>query len=101
MTATIDIGALEAEDVLLVPSQAIKTSGADLIVEVVISDGETEERVVETGASNGVQTEIVSGLVEGEQVVVQTSSEQADTSNQLPQRMPGMGGGGIGGKMPR
>jgi multidrug efflux pump subunit AcrA (membrane-fusion protein) len=99
MSATITIIALDAHDVLLVPNNAIQRTAEGNVVEVVIGEGETEERGVGIGASNGQQTEIVSGLEEGEQVVVQNSS--GDMTNMMENmmhdgRIPGMSGGGMG-----
>lgn len=66
MSATADIVLSERNSVLLVPSRAIKEdSEGNTIVNVVI-DGKTEERAVITGISDGLQTEIVDGLREGE-----------------------------------
>lgn len=96
MTVTIDIVIMQAENVLLVPTQAIQRSGAKQVVEVVTAAGETEERVVRTGATNGMQTEIVTGLEEGEQVAIHASSNLSDMMQQF---RPGggmfRGGGGM------
>jgi len=56
-------------------SQAVQRIKSGSIVEVVTGEGETKERMVEVGESNGIRTEIVSGLEEGEQVVVQVSGQ--------------------------
>ncbi len=96
MTVTIDIVSMQAEDALLVPTQAIQRSGTKQVVEVVTTEGETEERVVQTGATNGMQTEIISGLAEGEQVTIQIGSDLSDLMQQF---RPGggmfRGGGGM------
>ena len=96
MSATITIIAMDAEDVLLVPSNAIQRTVDGNVVQVVGDDGLTEERAVEIGATNGQQTEIISGLVEGEQVEVQMSADMSATIEQSQggdMRIPGMGGG--------
>ena len=96
MTVTIVIVSVQAENVLLVPTQAIQRSGTNQVVEVITTEGETEERVVQTGATNGIQTEIVTGLEEGEQVTIHASSNLSDMMQQL---RPGggmfRGGGGM------
>ncbi len=70
MSATADIIIAERNDVLLVPDRAIKqNSQGKTIVEVSMVGGQAQERVVVTGISDGYQTEIVSGLKEGEVVV--------------------------------
>jgi HlyD family secretion protein len=67
MGASLKIATIEKKDVLLVPSRALKSVGAQKAVSVV-SRGDV---IVEVGVSNGAETEIVSGVSEGEQVVVQ------------------------------
>ncbi len=67
MGAGLKIATVEKKDVLLVPSRAVKNVGAQKAVNVA-GRGDV---IVEIGVSNGTETEIVSGLSEGEQVVVQ------------------------------
>jgi HlyD family secretion protein len=98
MSATITIMAMDVQNALLVPSNAIQRTTNGNVVQVVGGDGQTEERAVEVGATNGQQTEIISGLTEGEQVVVQSSSgDMAEIIEQFQRggRIPGMGGGGM------
>jgi len=53
-----------------VPSRAIKSAGSQKIV--VVQDGTTTRNVVvETGLSDGNQTEVVSGLEEGTVLVIE------------------------------
>lgn len=81
MTANATIYTLEKEGVFAVPARALRFVPADMDdkrreelpethVFVRLADGTTEPREVTTGISNGVQTEIVSGLAEGDVVVV-------------------------------
>jgi len=68
MSATADIVIAERSNVLLVPDRAIKQdSQGNPIVEVMVN-GQSEERTVVTGISDGFQTEILDGLDEGEVV---------------------------------
>ncbi len=70
MSASTDIVVKERTGVLLVPSRAVKrNSDGDTVVEVSMVGGENQERVVTVGISDGFQTEIISGLEEGEVVV--------------------------------
>jgi multidrug efflux pump subunit AcrA (membrane-fusion protein) len=55
--------------VLLIPEAALRTVGDRSFVVVVTGDG-TEEREVELGYRGSGRVEIVSGLVEGERVVI-------------------------------
>ncbi|MBE9513979.1 MAG: efflux RND transporter periplasmic adaptor subunit [Chloroflexi bacterium] len=80
MSATADIVIDRREDVLLIPNRAIRGSWDSPIVEVVV-DGEVERRQITLGLSDGIDTEVLSGLEEGEMVVFPES--------QLPFRMFG------------
>ncbi len=97
MSATIEIISIQAEDVLLIPTQAITRNRMEQVVNVVIDEatGETEERVVQTGETNGTMTEVTGGLSEGEQVKVTASSSTTTTTNNMG--FPGGFGGGFPG----
>jgi RND family efflux transporter MFP subunit len=70
MTATLDIVTDQKEDALLVPTTALLPKGAGYVVQVVETDGGVPTEVgVQIGLSDGVMTEIVSGLTVGQQVV--------------------------------
>ena len=70
MSATADIVIDERSNVLLVPNQAITLdSQGNPVVMVMVNEQVAERRIV-AGISNGSQTEILSGLSEGEVVVV-------------------------------
>ncbi|HIE25844.1 TPA: efflux RND transporter periplasmic adaptor subunit [Candidatus Poribacteria bacterium] len=71
MNAEVEIMAASAQNVLLVPNEAIMNFGGRQMVRVV---GEERPRRVETGASNWEKTEIISGLSEGEEVVIAGAS---------------------------
>lgn len=76
LTATADIVIAKYENVLLVPNRAVKGSAGDYSVEVVLDEatGETETRSVDLGAENGAFYEVISGLEEGEKVIVAKKS---------------------------
>jgi multidrug efflux pump subunit AcrA (membrane-fusion protein) len=90
LTVTVSIITAQAIDVLLVPTQAIVTSGGKTTVSVMVN-GVAETRQVETGISNSSYTEITSGLNEGDQIVVPltTSSTSSSSSQSFS---PGGGG---------
>jgi len=73
MTADADIIIECHEDVLLIPNLAIKGTLESPWVEVVANERseQTEQREVILGASDGVYTEILSGLGEGEKILVE------------------------------
>jgi multidrug efflux pump subunit AcrA (membrane-fusion protein) len=74
LTVTVNIVTEEVTDVLLVPSAAITMKGGKNYVKVVLADGATEERAIETGVSDWQNTEVISGLSEGEEVEVTLTS---------------------------
>lgn len=73
MTAQVFFIQAQALDVLRVPLSAL-TNGQ---VQVLQSDGTTVMRQVETGVTDRVYAEVLSGLAEGEEVVVQNRALQA------------------------
>lgn len=75
MTASAEIIVERYEDILLIPNRAIRGSLASPWVEIVTADGTVEQRQITTGASNGSSTEIISGLKEGEEVVLPASTQ--------------------------
>ncbi len=66
MGANVSIAGRSKENVLLVPSRAIITISGRQYVEIVAEDGEIERVEVQTGLSNGTQTEILAGLEAGQ-----------------------------------
>jgi RND family efflux transporter MFP subunit len=74
MSATADIIIAERTDVLLVPSRAVGEDSQGNLVVNVLADGQVEERAVVIGISDGYDTEILSGLEEGEVVMVERKS---------------------------
>lgn len=74
MTANLTITVNEHDNVLVVPSSALLPKGAGHVVQVRQADGTTKEVEVETGLTDGVNTEIVSGLKAGDKVVTTPST---------------------------
>ena len=81
LTVTVNIVTEQVTDVLLVPSAAITMKGGQNYVKVILPDGTTEERVIETGVSDWQNTEVISGLSEGEQVEVTLTSSSSSTQS--------------------
>jgi multidrug efflux pump subunit AcrA (membrane-fusion protein) len=85
LTVTVSIVVEERNDVLLVPNRAITYQGREAYVQVVSPDGTIEARLIQTGISDSQNTEVTSGLSEGEQVVIpQTTTTPSTTSQQGP-----------------
>ncbi|HTP56755.1 MAG TPA: efflux RND transporter periplasmic adaptor subunit [Candidatus Paceibacterota bacterium] len=118
MTTSVSIVTDVKSDVLLVPGSAVRTSGGTSSVQVVanapqngLDDAQgvvlptVPPRVtVEIGASSDSQTEITSGLNEGDVVVTRTITATAATTTSTTSsqvRIPGAGGGFGGGGLGR
>jgi len=98
MTADLDIITAQKDNVLLVPNSALLPKGTGRVAQVPVAAGQgtpgpakpgastTREVEVQTGLSDGTQTEILSGLQEGDEIV-------ALPSTIAPRQMslPGMG----------
>jgi HlyD family secretion protein len=69
MAANVDITAQRKDNVLTVPNRAIETVGRRHYVTIAQGDSATKVEV-ETGLSNNTDTEIISGLSEGQTVVL-------------------------------
>jgi HlyD family secretion protein len=73
MTADLEIITDRKPDVLLVPNTALLPKGSGRVVQVVSTDAKgkpvIKEVDVQIGLSDGIQTEVVAGLSEGQEVV--------------------------------
>jgi RND family efflux transporter MFP subunit len=84
MTANLAVAVDRRDNVLLIPTRAVRTQGTQRIV-TVLYKGQSIQTPVSTGLSSDTQIEITSGLQEGDQLVLnQTQTNQG-------------GGGGLGG----
>lgn len=70
MTANLSITTLTHDDTLLVPGRAVESRGRNKYVRV-LEGGRTRDVRVVTGLSDAEDTEILEGLREGQQVLVQ------------------------------
>ncbi|MDP2631009.1 MAG: efflux RND transporter periplasmic adaptor subunit [Candidatus Uhrbacteria bacterium] len=115
MSVSANIITAIQQDVLIVPNTAIKSQGDTQYVEMP-TENDPQARIVpgglvlslptrrvqvEIGISNDESTEVVSGLKEGDLIIVNSLSTQATgTSSQAQSpaiRIPGLPGGGGGG----
>jgi HlyD family secretion protein len=70
MTANLSIATAKKDNVLLVPNSALLPKGAGHAVQVPSADGKTTTEVeVQTGLTDGTNTEITSGLKQGDTIV--------------------------------
>ncbi len=89
MNASVTITVDQAQDVLIVPAQAIESKGFQSVVEVQNDDGSTEKVVVQTGLSDGLNTEITEGLEEGQTIIIPAraaTSVETTTGTEFQQR---------------
>lgn len=72
MTAQVYIILKQAKQAIVVPTTALDNLDAqgNAIIHVVDSNGRVESRKVQVGINNNVECEILSGLSEGEQVII-------------------------------
>jgi multidrug efflux pump subunit AcrA (membrane-fusion protein) len=76
LSATVTIPIQQKENVLMVPNRAITRQAGNATVQVVKDNNTATPEVVsvKTGLTDGSNTEITSGLNEGDQVLVKASS---------------------------
>lgn len=101
MSATVAIQTARKDDVLSVPSSAVQTTAGQLSVRV-LENGKINIVTVETGINSDTDTEITSGLSEGQTVVTGViQSGQSTGAGSSPfsgfRGFGGFGGGGGGG----
>ena len=102
MSASAIININEANDVILIPSDAISERGGALFVYTGKTDeGQlTDEIQIQTGLSDGTNVEVTEGLSEGDTVYYTVINSQNGTDSMEGFGMPGMGGGmNFNGKM--
>jgi RND family efflux transporter MFP subunit len=75
MTATAEVIIERRDDVLFIPNRALRGTWENPKV-LVLTDGQQEEREITLGLTDGINTEVLSGLAEGEEVVLPASGEQ-------------------------
>jgi multidrug efflux pump subunit AcrA (membrane-fusion protein) len=96
MTGSASIVVAEHRDTVIVPSAAVGGTGRAPTVQV-YANGQTRERSVEVGLSSGSETEILSGVESGEQVVIgQAETEGDDEEDFFGGQGPGDGQGAPG-----
>ena len=81
------------QDVLVVPSSAVKSNGSGDYVEFLINNA-PQSQSVEIGLSNDTMTEIKTGVKEDDKVITQTITANAttQTTQSTGIRIPGLGG---------
>jgi HlyD family secretion protein len=90
MSGVAEVLITEKIDVLAIPSRALRRIGREQVVGVMVN-GAVEERAVQAGISDGQYVEIVSGLEEGDQVLLRPVTQS--TPQALPTRDRQLPGG--------
>jgi macrolide-specific efflux system membrane fusion protein len=102
MTTQVSIILEKAEDALLVPSQVlVKRSGLKASYQVLVKNGnQAEYRNVDVGINNKIYAQILSGLNEGDEIVISQSSglDGTASSNAIASSMAGLAGGSTRGQ---
>lgn len=85
MTAKVTIDLDRRSNVLTIPATALGTRAADgsYAVRVVDEDDKVSTRRVRIGLNNNVIVEVVSGLKQGESVIVGTASAKSDSKSRM------------------
>lgn len=96
MSVSVNIIIESKANVLLAPISAVKTSGQESYVEVLVN-GQLQRKSVVVGSSSDTMIEIVEGLAEGEEIIAQTvsngiSGNASQTQNFRRDSGPSMGG---------
>jgi hypothetical protein len=88
LTVTVSIVTAQRNNILLVPNKAITSQGGRYYVQVV-SGGTTTQKMIQVGITDGQNTEVVSGLSEGDVVSTATNiATQTSTTGSQQQRAP-------------
>ncbi len=104
MSVSANIITAAHQDILMVPSAAVKTSGSQSYVQILVN-GKPQQITVTAGLSNNTDTEISGNIKAGQQVVTQTitstTAKAATTQTNLLQGLTGgaarAGAGAAGG----
>ncbi|MFH1383277.1 MAG: HlyD family efflux transporter periplasmic adaptor subunit [Chloroflexota bacterium] len=81
LSVTVNILVLQKTDILLVPNRAITRQGRNTVVQV-LRNGVQETQIIETGVSDLSNTEVTSGLSEGEEIVLPQVTTTTSTTQQ-------------------
>ncbi|HBM79500.1 MAG TPA: hypothetical protein DD426_01455 [Clostridiaceae bacterium] len=96
MTANVSIITASKDNVLLVPIDAVQDIGSNKYVEISEGNSVTRKKV-EIGIVNSDYAEVVSGLSDGDKIVMQVRGTSSGSSTQNQFRgFPGMSGQGAG-----
>lgn len=78
MTANLTIVTDQRENILIVPNSALLPKGTGRVVQIVGADGQPQEVDVTIGISDGIVSEVLSGLEEGQTIIATPTSRTTD-----------------------
>jgi macrolide-specific efflux system membrane fusion protein len=84
MTATVIFLIAVRDNALLIPAHALRDDNGRKVVLVPGTDGAPREQTVEVGLSDGRQTEILSGLNDGDNVLIAQAKRDSKPSGSSP-----------------
>jgi HlyD family secretion protein len=70
MTAKAEVVTNKKTGILTIPDRAITKSNGDMVVKIMV-DGKLQDKPIKTGISDGINTEVVSGLNEGDEIIIE------------------------------
>nr|WP_202795058.1 efflux RND transporter periplasmic adaptor subunit [Actinobacillus minor] len=86
MTVQGQVNIAKRENVLVVPTSTLKKKGDKTTIQV-LNNNQVEEKEIQTGLSDSQYTEVISGINEGEQVVVTQRADSEQVSSEPRRRM--------------
>ncbi len=89
MTANVEFLVFKKEGVLLIPTKSVKQRGSQKYV-ITIHNKRQEERLIETGSTDGRNIEVISGLKEGDKVVISQNVFSSKSSSSFQRIQPMM-----------
>jgi len=101
MTALVELVTAEHKGVLLIPNSAILPKGTGRIVQIRDTATNTTQDVdITIGLSDGIQTEVLSGLTEGQRIITSPTSSTSSTSGSSSSSSSGSSQRGGGFRIP-
>ena len=86
MTVQGQVNIAKRENVLVVPTSTLKKKGDKTTIQV-LNNNQVEEKEIQTGLSDSQYTEVISGINEGEQIVVTQRADSEKVSSEPRRRM--------------
>lgn len=87
MTVQGQVDIAKRDNVLVVPTSALKRQGEQATVQILTTNNQVENKTVKTGLSDSQYTEILTGLAEGEQVIMTQRADNEKISSEPRRRM--------------